>query len=230
MMKRSEINRIIRATVDFLNEQKFYLPKFAYWTLDEWKNKGEEIREIIDNQLGWDITDYGSGDFSKVGLIHFTIRNGNIRDLAKGGKNYCEKVLIMEEGQLVPTHHHYSKTEDIINRGGGILMIQLFNVSENDQKNEEPVSISMDGIRKTFKAGTAVKLEPGDSITLTPEHYHKFWVKKGGGKVLIGEVSSVNDDYSDNKFIEEVKRFGDIVEDEEPLYLLYDDYKKYIEI
>ncbi|TFG04856.1 MAG: D-lyxose/D-mannose family sugar isomerase [Promethearchaeota archaeon] len=229
-MKRSEINRIIRETVDFLNEQKFYLPKFAYWTVEDWKSKGGEIREIIDNQLGWDITDYGSGDFSKIGLIHFTIRNGNMKDLAKGGKNYCEKVLIMEEGQVVPTHHHYSKTEDIINRGGGILMIQLFNVSENDQKNDEPVSILMDGIRKTFRAGTAVELEPGDSITLTPKHYHKFWVKEGGGKVLIGEVSSVNDDYGDNKFIDEVKRFGEIHEDEELLYLLYDDYEKYLKI
>ena len=58
----------------------------------------------------------------------------------------------------------------------------------------------------------------------------KFWAKKGKGKILIGEVSGVNDDRVDNKFLEEIGRFPEIEEDEEPLYLLYDDYKKYIEI
>ena len=85
-MKRSEINKIMRDAVQFFEEQKFYMPKFAYWTIEEWKKKGEEIREIIKNHLGWDITDYGSRNFSKIGLLHFTIRNGNIKDIHQGGR------------------------------------------------------------------------------------------------------------------------------------------------
>lgn len=34
----------------------------------EWAEKGDEIREIRDNMLGWDITDFGQGDFEKTGL------------------------------------------------------------------------------------------------------------------------------------------------------------------
>ena len=229
-MKRSEINKIMRNAINFFEEQKFYMPKFAYWTNEDWKSKSEEIHEIIANHLGWDITDYGKGDFSKIGLLHFTIRNGNITDLSKGGKPYCEKIMILEDGQALPMHYHYSKIEDIINRGGGVLMIQLYNPTEDSQLAKTNVSVSVDGVSKTFEAGTIVELTPGESITLQNKIYHNFKAKEGYGKVLIGEVSSVNDDYADNRFFETTKRFGKIEEDEEPLYLLYDDYKGFINI
>ncbi len=229
-MKRSEINKIMRNAIKFFEEQKFYMPKFAYWTIEDWKSKGEEIHEIIANHLGWDITDYGRGDFSNIGLLHFTIRNGNIKDLFKGGKPYCEKIMILEEGQALPMHYHYSKIEDIINRGGGVLMIQLYNSTEDSQLAKTDVSVSVDGVSKTFEAGTIVELTPGESITLQNKIYHNFKAKEGHGKILIGEVSSVNDDYSDNKFFETTKRFGKIEEDEDPLYLLYEDYEEFINI
>ncbi|TFG19537.1 MAG: D-lyxose/D-mannose family sugar isomerase, partial [Promethearchaeota archaeon] len=159
-MKRSEINTLMKQAVKFLENQKFYLPQFAYWSLENWKSKGEEIREILTNQLGWDITDFGSGDFNKKGLILFTVRNGNLKDLDTGGKNYCEKVMIVRENQLTPMHYHFQKNEDIINRGGGNLLVQLYNPTEDSQLADTPVTVSMDGIKKTFDAGTIVKLEP----------------------------------------------------------------------
>ncbi|MHA1149089.1 MAG: D-lyxose/D-mannose family sugar isomerase [Promethearchaeota archaeon] len=229
-MKRSEINNLMRKAVQFLKEQHFYLPKFAYWTLEDWQSKGDEIGEIIENQLGWDITDFGSGDFIKQGLILFTIRNGNLRDLDKGDKSYCEKVMIVEENQLTPMHYHYQKIEDIINRGGGNLLVQLYNPLEDNQLADTPVTVSMDGLKKTLEAGTIIKLEPGDSIALQPYLYHKFWAEEGSGKVLIGEVSGVNDDTKDNLFLEKIGRFPEIEEDEPPLYLLYNDYKKYLNL
>jgi hypothetical protein len=58
--------------------------------------------------------------------------------------------------------------------------------------------------------------------------YHKFYGEKGKGKVLVGEVSAVNDDASDNRFFEPVGRFPQIIEDEAPLHLLVSDYKKYL--
>ena len=227
-MKRSEINDIIRKGVKFFEEQKFYMPKFAYWTIEDWKSKGKVIREIINNKLGWDITDYGSGDFLKIGLLHFTIRNGNVKDIPLGGKPYCEKIMILEDGQSLPMHLHYSKIEDIINRGGGILMIQIYNSTEDGQLADSEVTVSIDGVRGTYEAGSIIELNPGESITLKNKVYHNFKAKEGFGKVLIGEVSSVNDDYTDNKFLKNIQRFGEIEEDEKPFYLLYNDYKKYI--
>lgn len=227
-MKRSEVNHIMKEAVKFFEEQKFYMPRFAYWTVDEWKQKGQEIREIINNHLGWDITDYGYGNFSRIGLLHFTIRNGNIKDISKGGKPYCEKIMILEDGQALPMHYHYSKIEDIINRGGGILMIQIYNSTEDGQLADSEVTVSIDGVRGTYEAGSILELNPGESITLKNKVYHNFKAKEGFGKVLIGEVSSVNDDYTDNKFLKNIQRFGEIEEDEKPFYLLYNDYKKYI--
>jgi D-lyxose ketol-isomerase len=58
--------------------------------------------------------------------------------------------------------------------------------------------------------------------------YHRFYGQPGYGKVLIGEVSTVNDDANDNRFYDGVGRFPEIIEDAEPLHLLVSDYKKYI--
>ena len=229
-MKRSEVNALMREAESFLEEQKFYLPEFAFWSLEEWQKKGQEVREIIDNQLGWDITDFGSGEFSKFGLILFTIRNGNFERLNEGGKPYCEKIMIVEEEQVTPMHHHFQKAEDIINRGGGILMVQVYAVSEEEDLAETLVKVSTDGTERIVDAGHIFELEPGESITITSDIYHKFWAKKGFGKLLIGEVSSVNDDRVDNKFLEGIGRFSEIEEDEPPLYLLYQDYDKFLSI
>ncbi|MEJ2251079.1 MAG: D-lyxose/D-mannose family sugar isomerase [Candidatus Lokiarchaeota archaeon] len=227
-MKRSEINLIMKNAVEFFNEQNFHLPQFAFWSIDEWNKRETEIEKIIENKLGWDITDYGSGNFSEIGLIHFTIRNGNPKDVKKGGIPYCEKVMIIEEGQKLPLHHHKNKIEDIINRGGGILEVKLYSISEGDKLGKETLHVYCDGVEKVLESGKTIELLPGESITITPDFFHTFSAKQGNGKVLLGEVSSVNDDYGDNKFLVKVQRFIEIEEDDTPLYLLYNDYEKYI--
>jgi D-lyxose ketol-isomerase len=229
-MKRSEINYYMRESIKFLDESKFYLPKFAFWSLDEWKSKGEEVQEIIKNQLGWDITDYGQGDFSKIGLIHFTIRNGNLEEIEKGGKGYCEKVMILEEGQKLPMHFHFKKGEDIINRAGGILLVQVYNPTEDNNLADTLVTVSVDGVKVTVDAGGSIALAPGESIYLPPLLFHRFWIREGTGKTLIGEVSSVNDDKRDNFYLGEVGRFPEVDEDEEPLHILCSDYEKFLEL
>jgi hypothetical protein len=55
--------------------------------------------------------------------------------------------------------------------------------------------------------------------------YHKFWGEDS--TVLVGEVSVVNDDYTDNRFLDPIGRFPDIEEDVEPFYLLVGDYDTY---
>jgi hypothetical protein len=225
-MRRSEINAIIRDADAFFVERSFYLPPFAYWRPEDWASKGPEVREIVDHGLGWDITDFGQGDYRNLGLLLFTLRNGTPENLrSKRGKIYAEKIMIVDPDQVTPMHFHWDKTEDIINRGGGNLVIRLYNATEDGELAESPVSVSMDGVRRIASAGDAVVLTPGESITLPPYLYHSFWAT--GSRVLVGEVSAVNDDQQDNRFHQPVGRFPDIVEDEPPLYLLVNDYADY---
>lgn len=225
-MKRSEINAIMRDIDDFCRSRGFYLPPFAYWSPQDWLNKGPEVNEIVQNDLGWDITDYGSNQYKEVGLFLFTIRNGNPENLVTmQGKIYAEKLLVVGVDQVTPMHFHWHKCEDIINRGGGRLVIQLYNSTTDDKLDDSDVMISMDGVRYTIKAGDTVELKPGESITLPTRLYHKFWGIDE--RVLVGEVSVVNDDKRDNRFYEPVGRFPEIEEDEPPLYLLLQDYASY---
>ena len=226
-MKRSEINTIIRKSDEFIHKHNFHLPPFAYWTVEDWQKKGVEAKEIVETSLGWDITDFGLGDYYHTGLTLFTIRNGNPDNwkLMKG-KLYAEKLLIVDVNQVTPYHFHWAKMEDIINRGGGELIIRLFNSDAEEKLDEKkPVVVVMDGVRCVFPAGDCARLKPGESITLPQGLYHSFWAEKG--TVLTGEVSMVNDDHKDNRFLEPVGRFPEIEEDEKPLFLLCNDYQRY---
>jgi D-lyxose ketol-isomerase len=229
-MKRSEINKIMENGLNFIEkEMNFFLPPFAKWSPDDWRLKGEESVEIIDQQLGWDITDFGSGNFNKVGLLLFTIRNGSFEELKKpNGKIYAEKAMIVQEEQITPIHFHYQKMEDIINRGGGDLVIQLWNSTpDEDLDLVSDVLVSVDSVKIKVNAGGTITLKPGESVCLPQRLYHKFWGEKRTGTTFVGEVSRVNDDYVDNHFYEKVGRFAEIDEDVEPLHLLYGDYKNY---
>lgn len=223
-MKRSRINQIIRETETLLQKHQIMLPPFFGWSKEEWENKGSECREIRDNQLGWDITDFGCGDFDKIGLTALTLRNGN-QKLSQYKKPYAEKILIAREGQVTPMHFHWYKMEDIINRGGGILVMQLYCSTETEELDRErPVEIVSDGVKLTLPAGALLELKPGQSVTYTQGLYHSFWGKEGCGDVIVGEVSMCNDDATDNKFLEAPGRFPGIEEDEAPYRLLCNEY------
>ncbi|HPE77996.1 MAG TPA: D-lyxose/D-mannose family sugar isomerase [Draconibacterium sp.] len=224
-MKRSEINQILKNAKVFMGEKQFMLPPWARWSVADWTNNKENAREIIDNMLGWDITDFGSGNFYKRGLFLFTIRNGKF---GVDKKSYAEKIMIVEENQETPMHYHWAKMEDIINRGGGNLVVELYNAAEGNKFGTTEVNFKTDGITRTVKAGGKVILTPGESICLEQGMYHRFYGEPGKGKVLVGEVSMVNDDNSDNCFYESIGRFPVVEEDEAPLHLLVSDYEKFL--
>lgn len=238
-MKRSDINRLIRYSLDFFDRMQFKLPPWGYWDLEKWNQNREQCTEIFEKQLGWDLTDFGSGDFSGTGLILFTLRNGSPDNGSELGpeprpegtpaeKTYAEKIMIVGEGQVTPMHFHWSKMEDIINRGGGNLMIELYPSDENENLAHHPFEVRIDGIPRTLAPGDTVRLTPGESITLYQGLYHKFYGEGGGGTVLVGEVSAVNDDHTDNRFLEQTGRFSEIEEDESPEHLLVGDYEKFL--
>ncbi|MCC6191241.1 MAG: D-lyxose/D-mannose family sugar isomerase [Anaerolineales bacterium] len=222
-MKRSEINRILRDAEAFIREHGFHLPPFAYWTPDDWQRQAPEAREIVERRLGWDVTDFGSGDYARCGLFLFTLRNGDLARLSTGrGKLYAEKLLVVDVDQVTPPHFHFTKTEDIINRGGDRLVIQVYNSTPDEGLADTPVTVQVDGQARTVPAGGALSLLPGESITVPDHLYHAFC--GADARVLVGEVSLVNDDFTDNRFYEPLGRFPAIVEDEPPLYHLVGDY------
>ena len=124
-------------------------------------------------------------------------------------------------------HTHVIKAEDIINRGGATLVIELYGSDPQGGFDERAGGTVMcDGIRRDFAAGEKLRLAPGESVTLMPGDWHAFWGE--GGDVLIGEVSTVNDDLTDNIFREPIGRFSDIEEDVAPMHLLVSDYDRWL--
>ncbi|MEE9314776.1 MAG: D-lyxose/D-mannose family sugar isomerase [Rhizobiaceae bacterium] len=226
-MKRSTINTIIAKADADIRSHGFFLPPFAYFTPKEMVSRKDQLSAITEARLGWDITDYGAGKFDEMGLFLFTTRNGSLDELKRGGGMcYAEKLMISRHNQISPSHRHILKTEDIINRGGATLAIEMF---ESDAEGKiDPsliVPVMCDGLLRTFTGGDTLHLAPGESVTLRPGNWHKFWGE--GGDVLIGEVSTVNDDLTDNIFAEPIGRFSTIEEDCEPTHLLVSDYENW---
>ena len=226
-MNRSSINRLIDQTIHFIGQQGFHLPRFAHWDLDEWKRKQSRAGAIFEAQLGWDVTDFGEGDFDRLGLVSFTLRNTNSDLDGKILRTYAEKLIVIRKGQAIALHFHRVKVEDIINRAGGGLKIELHNSAEDGQLAAGMQTILMDGLWTEIPSGGIMELAPGESITIPQKCFHRFWADEQD--VLIGEVSTSNDDYADNYFLKEYSRFPSIAEDETPKYLLVSDYQAFVE-
>ena len=226
-MKRSEVNDIIRAADDFIRSFGYIMPPFAYWSPGQMLDRRSEIGGILGARLGWDITDYGQGKFEEMGLFLFTVRNGREEDLRLGGGMcYAEKIMISRRDQISPMHRHVVKAEDIINRGGGVLALKLHNSdAEGNVDTKTEVEVATDGVLRRLDAGSILRLHPGESVTLLPGNWHAFWGEDDD--VLVGEVSTVNNDLTDNIFADPIGRFAEIDEDEEPLHLLVSDYPRW---
>jgi len=226
-MKRSRINEIMEAADEMIRRFGFTLPPFAYWSPGEFKVRTDAGR-IVSSRMGWDITDYGQGNYDQMGLFLFTLRNGSLTDLRRGGGMcYAEKLLILRQDQLTPMHTHVIKAEDIINRAGATLIVELYgsDAKGNFAVNEGGV-VFCDGIERVYRPGTKLRLAPGESVTLMPGDWHAIYSE--GGDVLAGEVSTVNDDITDNIFREPIGRFAKIEEDAAPRHLLVSDYEDWL--
>ena len=222
-MRRSEINAALRAAEALLAERQIALPPFASWEPAVLR-RALPAPGILAPRLGWDVTDFGSGDFAATGLTLFTLRNGTpTRHPELPEKVYAEKLLIVRTGQRTPMHTHHSKTEDIIHRGGdGMLVLELRRLDETDRGPGAGPTVWTDGRPRRPAPDGRLELGPGESVTLVPGVYHAFWAE--GGDVLAGEVSSTNDDAVDNLFLDAGGRFTTVEEDEAPYRLLVSDY------
>ncbi|MDP0497397.1 MAG: D-lyxose/D-mannose family sugar isomerase [Verrucomicrobiota bacterium JB024] len=235
-LSRSTINQSILISEEVLKRLGISLPTFGHWSPEQWEQAGPESDEIRDCGLGWDVTDFGSQDFHRLGRTLFTLRNGlpPAKD-HRYPKPYAEKFLIEPENQRSPIHYHLSKREDIINRGGGNVIVSLHTIGEDGLPSPRgSITASIDGTRRIIKAGSEIRLEPGESISIPASTFHQFWAEEGTGVridgigyTVSGEVSTVCDDYSDNYFIDEWStRFPKIIEDEPRVRYLCNEYPR----
>jgi D-lyxose ketol-isomerase len=222
-MDRSQINTILREADAMIRAAGFTLPPFAHLSPEDLARLAGS--EVVARRLGWDVTDYGAGDFTALGLALFTLRNGRVADLAAGrGMLYAEKLLVLREGQYCPMHTHRLKAEDIIHRwGAGWLEVELFGSTPDGGRDlSATVTVTCDGLPRTLPAGGRLVLHPGESVTLMPGDWHAFRAR--GGDLLLGEVSTVNDDETDNVFDPPLPRFASVHEDAPPWRWLVSDY------
>lgn len=225
-MRRSEINRIIREGMAFFDRMHFALPPFARFRQEDWEARRADCRELFDLGLGWDVTGFGLGEFERFGLLLFTLRNGRAGS-QEYPKPYAEKIMMVRENQVTLRHFHWRKREDIINRGGGNLVLELFRADPAASKLAGgPFEIRVDGMVRRMRSGERLVLTPGESVCLEPIHAHRFYGEPGAGDVLVGEVSAVNDDDTDNCFIDGAVRFDPIEEDVSPEFLLAADCRR----
>ncbi|MEO0498066.1 MAG: D-lyxose/D-mannose family sugar isomerase [Pseudomonadota bacterium] len=207
-MKRSQINEIIADFRQLLDAYRWTLPKWANYSVEDFAQKPELAHWLQRHQMGWDVTDFGSGDFAARGLALFCLRNGVQSD--PHSVPYAEKLLFVGPGQETPFHAHKIKLEDIINRGGGDLLFEF----RPGPGAAGAIKLRCDGISHELEADEPLVLKPGESVTIPRGLYHRFYGHPGGESVLVGEVSQVNDDGSDNYFWDELPRFAQIEEDE----------------
>lgn len=180
-MKRSTINAAYREALSVFTR--------AGWTLPPHPR--------------WDVTDCGSGDFERYGLV--------LVNLAEEPE-YCEKLIYLHMGQSVPTHTHRKKKEDIICRCGG-LMIELWAGPPVSGRPETSLRIKRSGQWTDVAEAQPFLLGAGERVTLVPGIYHRFWPTQAD--TIIGEVSTANDDLNDNFFVDpSFARFPQIEEDE----------------
>lgn len=209
---------------------KIALPRYANWTAADWDTVGSDYDEVRDCMLGWDVTDFGSNKFEQIGRTLFTLRNGNLHD-SRYPKSYAEKLILDPEGQRAPAHFHLTKREDIINRGGGNILVQLTRVNDDNQPIGGTHSVQVDGCMRRIGSGETVRLEPGESLCIPPRTIHQFWGEEGTGYridgigyTVSGEVSTVCDDLKDNFFLADMTRFPRILEDAPRIHYLCNEY------
>lgn len=182
-MKRSEINAAVHAATAAFARHGWALPP----------------------EPRWDVTDFGLGDFPKLGLV--------LVNLAEQPE-YCEKLMFASRQQVTPRHYHARKKEDIICRWGELAIELPFAAASQ--------RLQVNGTVRNVAAPGPLVLRAGERITLTPGVVHAFWPVSE--YAVIGEVSTANDDLDDNFFENrEVGRYAAIVEDEPAFVRLVSD-------
>ena len=156
----------------------------------------------------WDVTDFGLGRWEKYSLV--------LVNLAEEPE-YSEKLIYIRDGMTAPAHTHNKKKEDIICRWGR-MAVQVWQ-GHPSTSTGKPFLLPVDHEPREVRSGDIVEIDAGSRVTLVPGVYHLFYALTE--ECIIGEVSTANDDLTDNIFADEgFGRFPQIEEDEPPLLRL----------
>lgn len=204
-MQRSRINRALREAQAMCDRYLWRLPEWASWSPADHAANRAQSDWLGERQIGWDVTDYGRGDYDRMGLALLCVRNGIQGDPDE--VPYAEKLLFVGQDQEAPFHAHKVKLEDIIVRGGGTLVVEF----TAEGSFATPDAVRIDGRLTDWRRGP-VKLRAGSGVTIPRGLQHRFWGE--GAPVFVAEVSQCNDDKNDNFFLDHVPRFSQIEEDE----------------
>ena len=167
---------------------------------------------ILPPQPRWDVTDCGSGDFGRCGIVLVNLADDPL---------YCEKLIYMRRCQTIPLHTHRVKQEDIICRRGRLSM-ELWAGHPARTQRGEPFSLKRNGSPFAARSGVPFELAAGERVTLMPGVFHRF--EPTVDETVIGEVSTANDDLHDNIFADPaIARFPGIEEDEPAVVRLVSD-------
>ena len=154
--------------------------------------------------IRWDVTDFGLGDFARFGLTLITLA---------AEPEYCEKIMYARRGQTTPAHTHARKKEDIICRAGEL---DLRCWPARPGPGASPAAtffLSVNGTATVVPTGEIFTLPAGSRVTIPPGIWHEFSPRSE--ECIIGEVSTANDDLTDNFFLNpEIGRFPGIEADE----------------
>ena len=133
----------------FFPQHDVHLPPFASFPPTQWRKLDAAAwSEVFDLKLGWDVTAFGGNNFAAQGLTLFTLRNGSPKGMPYE-KCYAEKIMHVRDAQVTPMHFHWRKREDIINRGGGNLIVELWNADIREQTEASDVSVVIDVVGKS---------------------------------------------------------------------------------
>jgi D-lyxose ketol-isomerase len=212
-MRRSDINKLTKKANALFIKHGWTLPEWATWSTEDFAKHPDLASYLRQHQMGWDVTDFGCDLFKKRGLVLFCFRNGIAGRVDE--KPYAEKLMMVMEGQETPLHYHQAKMEDIINRAGGVLVLEFYAIDEAGKPTKEKVAIRVDGTLCILSPGESLKLRSGQSVTVPQRTLHRFFAEPGKGTVIAGEVSQCNDDHADNYFLDDLGRFSAIEEDEQ---------------
>jgi len=150
----------------------------------------------------WDITDCG------LGFDSFIIALINLAEEPE----YCEKLFYCVENKPVPMHCHHLKKEDIICRWGS-FQVELWAGDPRTTEKGTSFLVKKNGEKISYRSGEVIQLDAGERITIDPFVYHSFWSITP--EVIIGEVSTANNDLTDNFFVDgKIGRFPEVIEDE----------------
>ena len=148
-MKRSEINRLIEDALKFFQEMHFKLPPLGYLDTGAMEQAGGIVRGSGNESVGMGPHGFWYREFQcgRVAAFHPSKRESATRPEALCGKNHDRP-----GGTGDP--HAFStgpKMEDIINRGGGNLMIQLYPSDREGGFAKKSFQVSLDGLKRELK-------------------------------------------------------------------------------